>query len=437
MKKYLKLMSLFLGLMVSTSAFVACGGDDDDDQPTNQQPGDQSNLSEAILGTWYLVEEEPGKVNVVVMSFEKNGRGKWGEYKAKQNNNWTLEKEADMIDMSWTLQGKTLMMNVMGEQRSGEVVVNTDGTMTVTRKMEEGNDKVVVRKVAANQNGQTILAKELKERKGVDLVVNDGNNQQSGAGSIEGTWLAYQDEGEGDINHAIIFEGNKIEVIIVAWSQRMIGTYEYRDGKVFANYTEFYSGRGEHGNGWGEGAINAKTLDCGLWIPCVAEDFGGIEMFSEFEFKIDGNTAHGTASRVQDYKRQPASTVNISDRIVGKWFWNGFEIAPIQGQEMIEGRRAGYEFKANGHCTYFECFYQEGAFTSGVTQTGTYTIDGVNLKMTWNFVAGGNDQEIESKDTLIVDEVEIMYPSAGDDATFFKRYNTNGGWTEEGPFKKK
>jgi hypothetical protein len=86
-----------------------------------------------------------------------------------------MEKELDMVDMTWTLQGKTLMMNVMGEQRSGEVVANNDGTMTVTRVMEKGPEKTTVFKMPSNQNGQTILAKELKDRKSVDLVVNDNN----------------------------------------------------------------------------------------------------------------------------------------------------------------------------------------------------------------------------------------------------------------------
>ena len=38
MKKYFKLMSLFLGLMICTPAFVACGDDDDDDTPAAETP---------------------------------------------------------------------------------------------------------------------------------------------------------------------------------------------------------------------------------------------------------------------------------------------------------------------------------------------------------------------------------------------------------------
>lgn len=69
MKKYFKMMSLFLGLLVCTPAFVACGGDDDDNTDSDRQTTNnddkktddqakndsasvspQSNVS--ILGTW-------------------------------------------------------------------------------------------------------------------------------------------------------------------------------------------------------------------------------------------------------------------------------------------------------------------------------------------------------------------------------------------------
>lgn len=45
MKKFISILSLTLGLLVSTIAFVACGSDDDDPQtPTPSNP---------LIGTWY------------------------------------------------------------------------------------------------------------------------------------------------------------------------------------------------------------------------------------------------------------------------------------------------------------------------------------------------------------------------------------------------
>ena len=58
MKKYFKLLSLFLGLLVCTPAFVACGGDDDDDSPSsnnNSGQSDQPTPPETdIVGTWNI-----------------------------------------------------------------------------------------------------------------------------------------------------------------------------------------------------------------------------------------------------------------------------------------------------------------------------------------------------------------------------------------------
>lgn len=52
MNKHFKLLSLFFGLMVATTGFVACGGDDDDDppapQPQEQKGGDETPKTDSI-----------------------------------------------------------------------------------------------------------------------------------------------------------------------------------------------------------------------------------------------------------------------------------------------------------------------------------------------------------------------------------------------------
>jgi hypothetical protein len=51
MKKYFKLMSLFLGLMICTPAFVACGDDDDDDTPAAETPATPAGPT-SVVGKW-------------------------------------------------------------------------------------------------------------------------------------------------------------------------------------------------------------------------------------------------------------------------------------------------------------------------------------------------------------------------------------------------
>ena len=76
MKKLFYFMSLFLGLLVSSSAFVACGDDDDEKDAGGGQQGGGTTTTiteKDILGTWYGVEESSDKINVFVMAFYEGG----------------------------------------------------------------------------------------------------------------------------------------------------------------------------------------------------------------------------------------------------------------------------------------------------------------------------------------------------------------------------
>ena len=67
MKKF-KFLSLILGLVLGSFAFVACG-DDDDDSDKGGQSSEVITIDE-LVGTWYLVDENSSeKVCIDIIQF--------------------------------------------------------------------------------------------------------------------------------------------------------------------------------------------------------------------------------------------------------------------------------------------------------------------------------------------------------------------------------
>lgn len=142
MKKYLQLLSMMLCMMAGTMFFVACGDDDDDDtNPTS------SITEQDLYGGWYGIDENSSeKVNLFWIYLEPEGRGMYGEVKAKAKHNWELEDAS--VDINWVLTSGVLTMSFESEEgtmyRVGEVLSkNSDGSLQVKRHLDEGETDVI------------------------------------------------------------------------------------------------------------------------------------------------------------------------------------------------------------------------------------------------------------------------------------------------------
>ena len=176
--KKLQFWSLMLGLVFGSLAFVACGDDDDDN--SNSGGGASGDLATQIIGKWYLTEVSQDKVLVDIIEFKTDKTGSFAEYKAKAKNNWRVESGVE--NFTYTLTGKHVVMIAKGQQlkegdnREGDIVMNSDGTATVTAKGEEGKTQTMTLRRVTNQTGESLINELLKDKQG---SVND---------RIVGTW---------------------------------------------------------------------------------------------------------------------------------------------------------------------------------------------------------------------------------------------------------
>ncbi|MCR5561385.1 MAG: hypothetical protein K6F58_06180 [Bacteroidales bacterium] len=75
---------------------------------------------------------------------------------------------------------------------------------------------------------------------------NQGNDD-SQAGTLEGTWISYRtdldDKPTADIRMALIIKGDKCDLQMCAWGERYVGTYTYDEkaGQLNMHFTKFYS----------------------------------------------------------------------------------------------------------------------------------------------------------------------------------------------------
>lgn len=104
--KTFKFLSLILGLVLGSFAFVACG-DDDDDSDKGGQSSEVITIDE-LVGTWYLVDENSSeKVCIDIIQFIDKEHLLMTEMKAKAKNRWEPEIE-NPTGMTFTFDGKTM-----------------------------------------------------------------------------------------------------------------------------------------------------------------------------------------------------------------------------------------------------------------------------------------------------------------------------------------
>ena len=76
-KKFISVLSLTFGLLVSVFAFTACGSDDDDNNDSSSNP---------LVGTWRAEVEEKGEVQYWEMTFNANYTFSYKEYNKDDNS---------------------------------------------------------------------------------------------------------------------------------------------------------------------------------------------------------------------------------------------------------------------------------------------------------------------------------------------------------------
>lgn len=193
--KKLQFWSLMVGLVFGSLAFVACGDDDDDD---NSNSGGASSgvvtgdLNKDVIGKWYLTETSDKKVLVNIIEFKADKTGTFGEYKAKADNNWRIE--GGEAPFTYTISGKRVTMTATNgdktKVREGDVVMNSDGTATVTAIENGKTGNTMTMRRVTNQTAESLMQELLKDKQG---SVND---------RIVGTWKWGQpDMPEGEEEH--------------------------------------------------------------------------------------------------------------------------------------------------------------------------------------------------------------------------------------------
>ncbi len=116
----------------------------------------------------------------------------------------------------------------------------------------------------------------------------------------------------------LIFDGNKVDVYIIAWGDHLQGTYSYQNDTLsfsFNNDNAFDALIVEDTyKGWNmaDGAFNPETLELTYteeypyrWYVMEPEQFEmDVDFLSSFEFKlIDGKTARGGQMDLEFIKR--------------------------------------------------------------------------------------------------------------------------------------
>ena len=137
--------------------------------------------------------------------------------------------------------------------------------------------------------------------------------------SLDGRWDGTRKGGgHGFQDMTLIFNGNEVDVYIIAWGDHLKGTYTYQNDSLyfsFKNENAYDALIVEEGyKGWfmGDGAFDPETLELTYteeypyrWYLMDPENFDmDVEFLSSFEFKlIDEKTAVGGQMELEFTKR--------------------------------------------------------------------------------------------------------------------------------------
>ena len=137
--------------------------------------------------------------------------------------------------------------------------------------------------------------------------------------SLDGRWDGTRPGGgHGHQDMTLIFDGNKVDVYIIAWGDHLQGTYSYQNDTLSFSFNNdnAYDALIVDGTykGWNmsDGAFNPETLELTYteelpyrWYKMDEEQFEmDVDFLSSFEFHlIDGKTAVGSQMQLEFTKR--------------------------------------------------------------------------------------------------------------------------------------
>ncbi|MCR5780702.1 MAG: hypothetical protein K6G70_09210 [Bacteroidaceae bacterium] len=201
MKKLLSILAL--ALFACAFTFVACGEDDEPTPSTNNgtnNGGNSGDLARQIIGSWYLTEVSADKLLVNVIVFNANGQGTFSEIKAKAKNNWEVTEES--APFTYTLSGNRVTMVFTREGRSetrvGDIVMNGDGSASVTHDSDGGQSSVTQQMMRLNgKTGREIMNELLNNQ--------NGGNSGDLATQILGSWYLTEVSADKLLVNVIVF----------------------------------------------------------------------------------------------------------------------------------------------------------------------------------------------------------------------------------------
>ena len=137
--------------------------------------------------------------------------------------------------------------------------------------------------------------------------------------SLDGRWDGTRKGGgHGSQDMTLIFNGNEVDVYIIAWGDHLKGTYPYQNDSLYFSFKNenAYDALIIDGDykGWfvGDGAFDPETLELTYteelpyrWYKMDEEQFEtDVNFLSSFEFHlIDGKTAVGSQMQLEFTKR--------------------------------------------------------------------------------------------------------------------------------------
>lgn len=138
----------------------------------------------------------------------------------------------------------------------------------------------------------------------------DGHALVLSEANLDGRWDAPRNnDNPSDIAFVALFDGNKLDLYIIAWGQHYVGTYSYASGvisynisKAYQAYTDVtFDGEGHMTSySWMAGDLDATTLalsDGYQWYDMDAESLASYkEMLQEFSFQLQAGNASATSS---------------------------------------------------------------------------------------------------------------------------------------------
>lgn len=153
-----------------------------------------------------------------------------------------------------------------------------------------------------------IMQSEFEYEEDMAIYFKKGSNLPNNKSELNGTWFSmfaskYDNETE-EINIAIKFDGDNIDLIVVPWSQRFICKYTYKDGIVSSE------GEVTFRTLWRENGANEMNMENPFeseWLPTYDPEqyTGNLSDGFSFPFIVDGKKAYSLfVGRASVYTKQ-------------------------------------------------------------------------------------------------------------------------------------